>query len=175
MVTALNYYLIGWIRPLINIFCRLITSEDSSDVLTWRNNLASREMSMNSSVISPVEHSNWFADMLASEDHIGLIGEFNGQKIGVVFMVINAGTSKVSINLNPQYRGRGFAASLLRNSILEVQKLFPTLQQFTAEIKDTNTASMKIFVQNGFNMHVKKVGSSIYKLKSETNGVKRDV
>lgn len=175
MVTALNYYLRGWISPLINIFCRLITLEDSSDVLTWRNNRASREMSMNSSVISPVEHSNWFADMLANDDHIGLIGEINGQKIGVVFMLISEGNSKVSINLNPLHRGKGFGASLLRSSILEVQKLFPTLQQFTAEIKDTNTASMKIFVQNGFNMQIKKAGSSIYRLKSETHGVKRDV
>ena len=125
MVTALNYYLRGWISPLINMFCRLITLEDSSDVLTWRNNLASRDMSMNSSVISQVEHSNWFANMLANDDHIGLIGEINGQKIGVRFMVISAGTSKVSINLNPQHRGKGFAASLLRSSIMEVQKLFP--------------------------------------------------
>ena len=160
---------------MINIFCRLITLEDSSDVLSWRNNLASREMSINSSVISPVEHSNWFAKMLANEDHIGLIGEINGQKIGVVFMIISAGTSKVSINLNPLHRGKGFAASLLRNSIMEVQKLFPMLEQFTAEIKDTNSASMKIFVQNGFNMHIKKAGSSIYRLKSKTHGVKRDV
>ena len=160
---------------MINMFCRLISLEDSSDVLTWRNNLASREMSMNSSVISPFEHSNWFANMLANEDHIGIIGEIDGQKIGVVFMVIRAGTAKVSINLNPLHRGKGFAASLLRSSIMEVQKLFPTLQQFTAEIKDANTASMKIFLQNGFNMHIKKAGSSIYRLKSKTHGVKRDV
>ena len=157
------------------MFCRLITLEDSSDVLTWRNNLGSREMSMNSSVISPVEHSNWFATMLANEDHIGLIGEIDGQKIGVVFMVISAGTSKVSINLNPLHRGKGFAASLLRSSIMESQKLLPTLQQFTAEIKDKNTASTRIFVQNGFNMHTRKAGSSIYKLKLKTDGVKRDV
>ena len=157
------------------MFCRLITLEDSNDVLNWRNNLASREMSMNSTVISLGEHSTWFADMLAHDDHIGLIGEVNGQKIGVVFMVISAGTSKVSINLNPLHRGKGFAASLLRSSIMEVQKLFPTLQQFTAEIKDTNTASIKIFVQNGFNMHIRKAGSSIYRLKLKTHGVKRDV
>ena len=55
---------------------------------------------------------------------------------------------------------------------MEVQKLFPMLEQFTAEIKDTNTASMKIFVQNGFNMHIKKAGSSIYRLKLKTDGVK---
>lgn len=175
MVTALNYYLRDWISPMIEMFCRLISLEDSSDVRTWRNNLASREMSMNSSMISSVEHSNWFANMLANEDHIGLIGEINGQKIGVVFMVISEGTAKVSINLNPLYRGKSFAASLLRSSIMEVQKLFPTLQQFTAEIKDTNAASMKIFVKNGFNVHIKKTGSSIYRLKSETHGVKQDV
>jgi hypothetical protein len=157
------------------MFCRLITLEDSSDVLTWRNNPVSREMSINSSVISQVEHSNWFAEMLANANHIGLIGEINGQKIGVIFMVISGGTSKVSINLNPLHRGKGFAGSLLRSSILEVQKIFPTVQQFIAKIKDTNPASMKIFVQNGFNVHIKKANSFIYILKPETHGVKRDV
>ena len=157
------------------MLCRLIALEDSSDVLTWRNDLASRKMSINSFVILPVEHSTWFADMLENPDHIGIIGEINGEKIGVVFMLISAGTSKVSINLNPLHRGKGFAASLLKSSILEVQKTFPTLQQLTAEIKDTNTASIKIFVQNGFNVHIKKADSSIYRLAFETHGGKRDV
>ena len=157
------------------MLCRLITLEDSSDILTWRNDPASRKMSNTWSIISPTEHATWFADMLENRDHIGIVGEVNGEKIGVVFMLISAGTSNVSINLNPLHRGKGVAASLLRSSILEVQKIFPTIQQFTAEIKDTNTASMKIFVQNGFNMHIKNAGSSIYTLKSKTNGVKRDV
>ena len=157
------------------MLCRLISLEDSIDVFTWRNDLASRKMSFNSSVISPSEHSTWFSDMLENRDHIGIIGEINDEKIGVVFMLISSGTSKVSINLNPAYRGKGFAASLLRSSILEVQRILPTLQEFTAEIKDKNTASIKIFVQNGFNVHIKKAGSSIYRLASETHGVERDV
>ena len=160
---------------MIEMQCRLIALEDSNEVLTWRNDLASRKMSLNATVISPDEHSLWFADMLDNGFHIGIVGEINSEKIGVVFMLINGSNSNVSINLNPLHRGKRLGGVLLRNSILEVQKLFPKLQQFTAEIKNTNTASRKIFVQNGFNMHIKKAGSSIYRFKFESQGVKRDV
>ena len=159
----------------MNMLCRLITLDDSKDVLGWRNDVSSRKMSINPGVIKPVEHAVWFANMLDNGSHIGIVGEINNEKIGVVFVLIHEDTSKVSINLNPLHRGKGFGGSLLRNSILEVQKRFPKLQQFTAEIKDTNIASRKIFVQNGFSMHKKKLGSSIYIFKFECQGVKRDV
>ena len=105
------------------MLCRLIALEDSLDVLTWRNDLASQKMSINSSIISPEEHSAWFADMLENDNHIGIIGEINGEKIGVVFMLISERNSNVSINLNPLYRGKGLAGSLLRSSILEVKDI----------------------------------------------------
>ena len=143
---------------------RLITLDDSNDILAWRNDLVSREMSINVDVITPVEHALWFANMLDSASHFGIIGEIKNEKIGVVFVLIHNRAAKISINLNPLHRGKRLGGMLLRSSMLEVQKLFPKLQQFTAEIKDTNTASKKIFVQNGFYLHANKNGMSIYRL-----------
>ena len=56
-----------------------------------------------------------------------------------------------------------------------MQKSFPKIQKFTVEIKNTNTASIKVFAQNGFNLHSKKDEFSIYNIKSKTLGVKCDV
>lgn len=151
--------------------CRLITLDDSNDVLTWRNDPGSREMSINAGVITQVEHSLWFANMLDSASHIGIIGEIKNEKIGVVFVLIRNRTAKVSINLNPLHRGKRLGSMLLRSSMLEVQKLCPKLQKFTAEIKDTNAASIKIFVQNGFYLHANKNGLSIYRLTTNGFGV----
>ena len=155
---------------MINMRCRLITLEDSNDVLAWRNDIASRQMSINSDVISAVEHLNWFKRMLDNDLHIGIVGEINSEKIGVVFMSVNESTSKVSINLNPLHRGKRLGGILLKSLILEVQKLLPKLQQFTAEIKNTNTASIKVFAQNGFNLETKKDGFSVYSTKIQTPG-----
>lgn len=156
---------------MMNMRCRFITLDDSKDVLRWRNDLGSREMSTNAGVITAVEHSLWFANMLDNRSHIGIVGEIKNEKIGVVFVLIRESTSKVSINLNPVHRGKRLGGILLRSSIIEVQKLFPKLQQFTADIKDTNTASKKIFVQNGFYFHAKKSGFSIYRLTTDGLGV----
>ena len=110
--------------------------------------------------------------MLDNASHIGIIGELNNEKIGVVFMEIYKESSKVSINLNPLHRGKRLSGILMRRSMLKVQKTFPQLQQFTAEIKNTNTASIKIFVQNGFTRHTKKPGSSFYRFQPKSLGVK---
>ena len=150
---------------MIELGCRLITIEDSDDVLSWRNDVGSRKMSINTNIISSIEHKNWFTEMLNNSSHLGFVGEINGEKIGVVFMKIHRGNARVSININPLYRGKKLAVSLLRISIKEVQKLLPQIDQFIAEIKNTNTASIKVFVQNGFTLNSKQNGTSVYNFK----------
>ena len=172
MVMVSGDFSISWSITVVDISCRLVTLEDSNDILNWRNDTASREMSLNARFISLVEHSNWFEGMLNNGSHIGLIGELNSEKIGVVFMKIHKSNAKVSLNLNPLHRGKRLGSNLLRSSMLEVQKLLPKIRQFTAEIKNTNTASIKVFAQNGFKLHAKKNGFSSYSVKSISLGVK---
>ena len=150
---------------MIEMRCRSITIEDSDDVLSWRNDVGSRKMSINTDIISSIEHQNWFSAMLNNSSHLGFVGEISGEKIGVVFMKIHRGNARVSINLNPLYRGKKLAVSLLRISINEVQKLLPQIDQFVAEIKNTNTASIKVFVQNGFTLNSNQSGISVYSVK----------
>lgn len=100
--------------------------------------------------------------MLASRECIGYIGELNYQKIGVVFMSIDNTIAKISINLNPSHRGKGLGSILLKSSMLNARKSLPKLRKFSAEIKNSNAASIKIFAKNGFKLHTKKEGFSVY-------------
>jgi RimJ/RimL family protein N-acetyltransferase len=152
----------SWSGSVINMRCRPINDEDSGEVFAWRNDLASREMSLNTGIISWEEHLNWFRGMLKSNDYIGYVGDLNRQKIGVVFMSIDDKTAKISINLNPRHRGKGLGSILLKSAMLAGKKSLPKLRQFSAEIKNTNAASIKIFAENGFKLQVKKYAFSVY-------------
>ena len=66
---------------MTNLRCRLITAEDSADVLNWRNDFTSRQMSLNAGIVLSTEHSNWFSKMLDDNSHLGFIGEITGEKI----------------------------------------------------------------------------------------------
>jgi len=142
--------------------CRPITLDDSADILDWRNDLDTRKMSLNPNFISHDEHSEWFAKMLADCSHIGWIGECNGEKIGVVFVRIEFKIAKVSINLNPEYRGRRFSATLLNRAIEKTLKLFPEIVYFIAEIKNSNISSIKIFSKNRFRIGSNKGDFFLY-------------
>ena len=147
---------------MINIRCKPINDEDIYEVFTWRNDLASREMSLNTDIISWEEHLNWYRHVQASKEYIGYIGNLNHQKIGVVFMKIDNTIAKISINLNPSHRGKGLGSILLKSSMLKAEKSFPKLRKFSAEIKNTNAASIKIFDKNGFKLRIRKEDFSVY-------------
>lgn len=155
----------SWSSSVFNVRCRQITIEDSDEVLTWRNDLASRQTSLNPGIISPIEHLNWFRDMLQNKAHVGYIGELNYEKIGVIFMKFCNRYAKISINMNPIHRSKGLGGIFLKSAISTSKKSLPKIQQFSAEIKNTNTASIKIFAHNGFKLQTKKDGFSVYCLK----------
>ena len=160
---------------MTNLRCRLITAEDSADVLNWRNDFTSRQMSLNAGIVLSTEHSNWFSKMLDDNSHLGFIGEITGEKIGVVFMKIQNGKAKVSMNLNPVHRGKKYGVILLRGSIQVAKNLLPKIGTFTAEIKNTNIASINVFAKNGFILDKQQDEILTYSVKFETLGVKSNV
>ena len=137
---------------MIEVRCRPIMFEDRSDIFEWRNDPTSRQMSINGDYISSIEHSQWFDAIFKSKSHLGVIGEINCSKIGIVFFYNDNDHVRVSINLNPLFRGKKLAAPLLEGAMHEARLMLPKVKHFFAEIKNTNHASIKIFAQNGFKL-----------------------
>ncbi len=135
---------------MTTIAIRKCRAEDSLDLLSWRNDQSSRLMSINSNLVKLDEHQKWFASKLADEDCTLFIGQVGCSKIGMVRFDVGEDklTAEVSINLNPEYRGRKMAKPLLRGCVEEFRLLCDCV--IFATVRPENVASNKVFRSVGF-------------------------
>jgi UDP-2,4-diacetamido-2,4,6-trideoxy-beta-L-altropyranose hydrolase len=91
---------------------RPATAADALAVLAWRNDPHTRAMSRDQDEVDTAAHVAWFAAALADPRRTLLIGEADGEAIGMV-RLDHGDEPEVSINLNPAHRGRGLSAPLL--------------------------------------------------------------
>ena len=100
---------------------RNIKSNDSNDLFIWRNDIKTRRCSLNEKSISLEEHQEWFANALKNKHIDFLICEIDHKKVGVCRFDVNKlnNQAEISININPDYRGKGFGKKFL---ILAINK-----------------------------------------------------
>lgn len=135
---------------------------DMIDILSWRNDQHSKNMSFDSSNVSLDDHKIWYQRSLLSETREIFIGEDEGRKIGVCRFDLNLEqeNAEVSINLNPSERNKGFSKQLLSLAVQEyilIHKL-----NIIARIKKENSASKKIFESVGFIRKISNKTDLIY-------------
>ena len=130
--------------------------KDVHDILEWRNDPHTRNMSFNSHKITVEDHNRWFKESISSDNHHLYIGLNEKEKIGLCYFHLKdtEKISKVSININPVHRGKGIAEKFLRMSMdfFFLERTTPIL----AIVKKINAPSMKIFQRCGY----KKVSST---------------
>ncbi len=146
---------------------RNINQQDSKDLFEWRNNFGSRKMSFEKKKITLEEHEKWFKESIISPNKIFYIGEYNGTKIGVCrFEFYNKkNISEISININPNVRGKGYGKKLLTNAINTYLKNKNCI--LTAKIKEDNSISLKLFSSSGFLVTKKDKGIIYMELKNK--------
>ena len=123
---------------------------DSAEILDWRNDEKSRIMFFDSSVIAKKNHDSWFSNALKNQYSKMFIGEHESIKIGICRFdpIEGSNKSKVSINMNPECRGKGLAKTFLQKSIDKFWIEFNS--DLEAKVKHINIASLKIFQYVGF-------------------------
>ena len=140
---------------------RNIKDEDSKSIFKWRNNQETREMSFKTKKVSLKEHNKWFKESIQNSNRKFLIGESNGTKIGICRFDFDEEnfSSEVSINMNPEVRGKGFGKKFLSNAIriyLDEKRCI-----LKAKIKEDNNISIRLFFNVGF-LTTKKENGFIY-------------
>ena len=123
----------------------------SSDILLWRNNSLTREMSFNKKKISLKEHQIWITNLLKNKNKISYVCIYNNENIGICLFDIDKNQSRalISINLNPKFRGQGLSKKFLGLAILKFKKKNIEID-LLAQIKSINKKSKKIFKELGF-------------------------
>jgi len=129
---------------------RKANKSDSDDLLVWRNEYETRLMSFEQNLISEDAHRNWFSKSLKDKNRKILIGELEKAKIGVCRFDKddNQNVWEVSINLNPNFKGKGLGKIFLKNAVDFFQKTENLV--VCAKVKVKNVASLKTFLGAGF-------------------------
>lgn len=129
---------------------RPAASDDSADLRRWRNDPVTVAMSVNSKTVEPDEHQEWFSAALNDPLQTLFIGVHEGTKVGVCRFQQQAGSgpAEVSINLDPELRGKGLAALFLQQAIDAFLSQQDVL--LTATIKHSNVPSQRLFSRCGF-------------------------
>lgn len=136
-------------RP--KIMLRKASIRDLDNLLFWRNDPLTREMSLVSEKVSKQNHKLWLANALKNDHKIIYIGTFNNNSIGMCRFDIDADEKKcnVNINLNPAFRGKHLSIPFLRLSVSKFRKQFKI--PIIAQVKKINQASIKLFISCDFN------------------------
>ena len=153
---------------------RSATENDSSDLLEWRNDPLTIQMSQSTRGVSKADHESWFRKTLKTQSINLLICESESDltkisKIGMVrFDETADNLYKVSINLNPLHRAKGLAKKCLESSVNDFSIKNKRNIQLIAEIKASNEASKKIFSDVGFK-YVKNIDNNFLQYMLDLN------
>ncbi|MGK0372684.1 MAG: ribosomal protein S18 acetylase RimI-like enzyme [Glaciecola sp.] len=156
----------------------LVSQQDCLELWQWRNDSHTRAMSLKSDVVKYDVHCRWFESVLNDPSqhlYIATIADWNSsqelKKIGMVrFDVLPiqaldvgdtvenaASTALVSINLNPECRGKSLSVPLLKkaldifaSTVASSSSALAKVNCIKAVVKPSNTASLKCFKAAGF-------------------------
>ncbi len=133
------------------ITLRMATASDSISIWQWRNDDLTRAMSITTDTVSWETHSKWYEHYLTNQNGCLYVGYLNDtERVGMCRFDIDSSinSAEVSINLNPQYRGKHLSQPLLSMAIgtfLAQHKV-----NLAATIKNSNHSSIKCFSKCGF-------------------------
>lgn len=128
---------------------RLALLDDAEQLWSWRNDPDTRRASHSTDAITRDQYMRWFKRCLSRNDSIILIAELHREAIGTVrFDKRRDSCLEVIINIAPYARSKKLGAPCLREACNFVLK--KKAAGFRAEIRQENTASIRIFQQCGF-------------------------
>ncbi len=142
---------------------RSATLEDAHDLWLWRNDPVTRANSFHGQKISLREHTRWLQKSLRSRRRRIYIATRKGERAGTIrFDFLPPKVIQISINLSPEFRGKGYGKLILKKASDLMIKKYPDHFQ-KALIKKGNQKSEKVFTSAGFlKIHETEEGYSVW-------------
>jgi len=152
------------------IIVRAAKPSDAQVLFEWRNDASARVASSSRVEVEWEGHRAWLESVIADPRRFLYIAE-STESSGLA----RVGTSRfdldpdgleaeVSINLNPEFRGRGLAAGVLGASLERFASVWAGALPIRALIRPENTRSVRLFTAAGFVLSGSKGDIDIYQL-----------
>lgn len=151
----------------LSVYVRGITVFDLVRLFRWANNQQTRYNSLTRTPVRISEHLRWYVRGLSRQRDIRFIieGAVDSRRPKpMMFCRIIPdlqGQFLVSVNVAPEFRGKGYSASLLAGGIEHFQKKIGHDVTLNATIRQDNIASLALFTRLGFTEH-KRENDLIY-------------
>jgi UDP-2,4-diacetamido-2,4,6-trideoxy-beta-L-altropyranose hydrolase len=139
------------IRPEITI--RPAALADCDSVYEWRNAEETRRYIFDAEPIPLEKHRQWFRSTLDNPDRVLLIGEVDGQAVGVLRYDLCGEQALISVYLVPGGQGQGLGSQLIRCGSQWLRNHHPQVKIINAEIFKENVASARAFGSAGYEEH----------------------
>lgn len=123
--------------------------EDAQTLLDWRNEPATRVMSLTTAAIGWAEHIRWFRSRLQSGRSEILLLQARELPVGQVRFDLEPDHAVLSYSLDPIVRGRGWSRWLVSQAVQRLRESHPGVI-VRAQVKPENTASTKVFTGLGW-------------------------
>lgn len=145
----------GTLRVIGNMQChsvevRKARQEDSEHLFSWRNHPTTRAVSRNTHLINWKDHQHWFASVLSAPNRLLLIGQRDGESLGVVRFDIQNDQAEVSIYLVPEIKKPGSGSDLLQSAETWLAQNYPQINLLLANVLGANMPSHRLFLAAGY-------------------------
>lgn len=143
----------------LSVYVREITVFDLVRLFRWANDQQTRSNSLTRTPVRISEHLRWYVRGLSRQRDTRFIIEGAAGTLRpkpMMFCRITPdpqGQYVVSVNLAPEFRGKGYATSLLAGGIEHFQKKVGHDVILNATIRQDNIASLALFTGLGFTEH----------------------
>lgn len=132
------------------IVMRRVNPNDLLNLFDWRNHPNIRSVSKNGDSISWENHQKWFANVINSNDKVLLIGENNGDPIGVVRFDKQTEVADVSIYLVPDVNHSGQGRNLLSSAEQWIKENHSDIKYIRAIVLGNNNKSQQMFINSNY-------------------------
>ena len=134
------------------------------EILSWRNDPTTRQNSINQEVISVKNHKEWIKSQIENMQTKLIMHFADNMPAGLVKLDnLNKNEFGVSINLNPDFRGKKLSSRFINNSLHHLLENQSEKEiEVLASIKPNNFASINAFERSGFTLRDRDYQENLY-------------
>lgn len=133
-----------------NIKIRKATIDDLDLIFEWANDPDERRNAFNSEPILYENHVKWYQSKMKSDDTYIFILMCDDIPVGQCRLDIEDGDALISYFIDHEYRNKGYGKKLLNLIYDKVKTQIPTIKTLTAEVKEENVPSQRVFLSLGY-------------------------
>lgn len=131
-------------------YLREITESDVDLLFEWVNDPDVRKNSFQSDSISYEEHKLWFINMMKCDNVKQYIYVCDGHDVGQIRINIKDENAEIGYSIAKKYRRMGYGKCMVEALTNKIKSEFPEIKKIIAQVKPTNIASLKAFVDCGY-------------------------